>query len=172
MLNAGGVGSQQDEFLASFQEATPINRTDVSIDQHQHQQSNYNPSKRYKEGDDSFEQEYRLAPGRNKYFYNNSNRPATTTSTTTRPGHTGSIAGARQVTFPPFKINFVSDEVPSELAIIKDINKNCKISLSYGRFSSMGNKKSFLLYANSNDQFERLLNKSLWPLVICSCGNK
>ena len=169
-MNAGGVGSQEDELLANFQEVTPINRSDVSINQHQQQQTNYNPSKRSKGGDDSFEREHRLASGNNKYFFNNSSRPATTTSTNTHPRRFGSNAGARKVTFPPFKINFASDEVPSELAIIKDINKHCKISLSYGRFSSMGNKKSFLLYANSNDQFERLLNKSLWPSNICSCN--
>ncbi|CAF3446295.1 unnamed protein product, partial [Rotaria sp. Silwood2] len=34
----------------------------------------------------------------------------------------------------------------------------------------MGNRKSFLLYANSSHQFERLCNKSLWPLTICSCN--
>jgi hypothetical protein len=166
MRNASGVETHQTELLASYQEATPINRTDIIIDQHQ--QINQNSSKRPKGGDDSFEREHRLAPSSNKYFYNNSIRPTTTPSTITRPDHIDPVAGARKVTFPPFKINFACDEVPSELAIIKDINKYCKISLSYGRFSSMGNKKRFLLYANSNDQFERLLNKSLWPTTICS----
>jgi hypothetical protein len=170
MLNASGVEPRQVELLASSQEATPINRTDILIDQYQ--QFNYNPSKRSKGGDDSFEREYRLAPGTNKYFYNNSNRPTTNSSTTTRVNFTGTNEGERQATFPPFKINFDSDKVPSELAVIKDINKHCKISLSYGRYSSMGNKKIFLLYANSNDQFERLLNKSSWPMSICSCNYK
>ncbi|CAF1266086.1 unnamed protein product [Adineta ricciae] len=164
--NAGGVGSQQAELLVGFQEATPINRTDIT--NNQHQQINQNSLKRAKEGDDSFEREHRLVSSNNKYFYNSNNRPTTTTSTTTSSGRIGTTVGARQASFPPFKINFVSDEVPSELAIIKDINKNCKISLSYGRFSSTGNKKSFLLYANSNDQFERLLNKNVWPITICS----
>ncbi len=167
MRNAEGVEPHQVNLPVSYQEATPINRTNISTDQHQ--QSNQNPSKRPKGGDDSFEREYRLAPGSSNYFFNNSKQPTTTPSTTLRPDLTGSTAGVRQATFPPFKINFASDQAPSELAIIKDINKYCKISLSYGRFSKIGNKKSFLLYANSNDQFERLLNKHLWPLTICSC---
>ena len=167
MRDVGNNEPQQVELTASYQEATPINRTNILFDQHQ--QFNQNPSKRYKGGDDSFEYEHRLAPDNNKYFYTNSNRPTSNPPTSTRPSYIGLLAGARQGTFPPFKINFVSSVVPSELAIIKDINKYCKISLSYGRFSSMGNRKNFLLYANSNEQFERLLNKNLWPCTICAC---
>ena len=171
MRNVGNSEPQQVELTASYQEATPINRTNTLFDQHQ--QFNQNLSKRYKGGDDSFEYEHRLAPDNNKYFYINSNRSTTNTlttntlttntlttntlttntPTTTRPSYIGSFAGARQGTFPPFKINFVSGVVPSELAIIKNINKYCKISLSYGRFSSMGNRKklSFLC------EFERAI---------------
>lgn len=166
MLNVGGVEPQQDEFLADYQEVTPINRTNISINQRQ--QVNQNPSKRPKGSDDSFEREHRLAPRSNQYFFDNTNRPITNTSTITRAGLSASSEGVRQATFPPFKINFDSDEAPSELAIIKAINKHCKISLSYGRFSRIGNKKCFLLYANSSDQFERLLEKKSWPSTICS----
>ncbi|CAF1523544.1 unnamed protein product [Adineta ricciae] len=118
--NADGVGPQHAELLASFQEAAPINRTDIS--NNQHQQSNQNSLKRAKEGDDSFEREHRLASGNNKYFYYRNGHPITITSTTTSSGHNGTTAVVRQASFPPFKINFVSDEVPKELAIIKDIN--------------------------------------------------
>lgn len=82
MLNAGGVEPQKVELLASYQEVTPINRTNILIDQYQ--QVNHNPSKRSKGGDDSFEHEHRLAPGRNQYFYDNMNRLTTNTSSTTQ----------------------------------------------------------------------------------------
>jgi hypothetical protein len=45
--------------------------------------------------------------------------------------------------FPSFQLIFVGDETPSELSIIKDINKHCRISLSYTRYSEMRHKKSF-----------------------------
>lgn len=157
---------QQEVLLANYQEETPINNTNIAIDQQQ--QINQNPSKRSKGVDDSFEHEHRLAPRSSQYFNEYRIRPATGTSNTNRADPIGPIEVARQVSFPPFKINFDRNEVPSELAIIKAINKHCKISLSYGRYSRIGNKKSFLLYANSNDQFERLLDKTIWPQTICS----
>ena len=109
-----------------------------------------------------------MAPRSSQYFNENGIRPTTSTSDTNRADPIGPNEVARQVSFPPFKINFDRNEVPSELAILKAINKHCKISLSYGRYSRIGNKKSFLLYANSNDQFERLLDKKIWPSTICS----
>lgn len=166
MASASGIEPQLVEHLASLQGETPINRTNISIDHYQ--QVYPNPSKRSKGGDDSFEREHRLGVRDNKYFYDNNNQPSTSTLSSTRAVRAGPNESASQATFPPFKINFDSDEVPSELAIIKDINKQCKISLSFGRYSRFGNKKSFLLYANSNDQFERLLDKKFWPKTICS----
>ncbi|CAF1138825.1 unnamed protein product [Rotaria sordida] len=32
----------------------------------------------------------------------------------------------------------------------------------------MGHNKSFLLYANSSEQFDRLMDKNIWPKQICS----
>ncbi|CAF4917937.1 unnamed protein product [Rotaria sp. Silwood1] len=32
----------------------------------------------------------------------------------------------------------------------------------------MGRNKSFLLYASSSEQFDRLMNKNIWPIQICS----
>lgn len=166
MLNAGGVEPLQTELQRSLMEATPINRTGILSNQHH--QSNCNPSKRSKGGDDSFEREHRLAPNINKYFYNNNNHPTASATMIAGASPAKRNESVRQLSFPPFKINFDSDDTPSELAVIKDINKHCKISLSYGRYSTRNNKKSFLLYANSNEQFERLLNKSSWPSIICS----
>ncbi|CAF4873038.1 unnamed protein product [Rotaria socialis] len=71
-------------------------------------------------------------------------------------------------TFPPFRISFAADSTPSELSIIKDINKHCHIGLSYGRYSSTGSNKCFLIYANSSEQFDRLMDKTIWPIQICS----
>lgn len=166
MLNARGDNPLQGELSTNFQEVTPINRTHTTFD-HQKQLINQNPSKRYKGGDDSFEQEHRLVTGGKQYFHSNNNRSTTSSITAPRTTTDGSTA-SRQPTFPPFRINFLSEEVPSELTIIKEINKHSKISLSYGRYVSTGDKKCFLLYANSNDQFERLLNKSTWPSTISS----
>ncbi|CAF2988066.1 unnamed protein product [Rotaria sp. Silwood2] len=61
--------------------------------------------------------------------------------------------------FPPFRITFSADVTPSELSIIKDINKHCLISLSYRRYAATGRNKCFLLYANSSEQFDRLMHK-------------
>ena len=168
MQNGSGADHSRIEFNARNQEETPINRTNMSINQ----QSKQNPSKRYKGGgDDSFEHEHRLALDNNKYFNSNNYLPSTTTTTSSRIFDRPD-ASTRHPNFPPFRIELITEELPSELAIIKDINKYCKISLSYGRFSAMGTNKNFLIYANSSDQFERLLNKNLWPQTICSCKYK
>ncbi|CAF4256390.1 unnamed protein product, partial [Rotaria magnacalcarata] len=71
-------------------------------------------------------------------------------------------------TFPPFRISFAADSTPSELSIIKDINKHCHTGLSYGCYSSTGSNKCFLIYANSSEQFDRLMDKTIWPIQICS----
>lgn len=133
-------------------------------------QSKSNASKRQKPGDDSFEQEHRVANGRNQYFKGNnvaSEREPTTTAS--RPSASGSSTKPIRPTFPPFRITFVADEqTPSELSIIKHVNKHCRIALTYGRYSTRDRRKSFLLYANSSEQFERLMDRTLWPIQICA----
>ena len=132
------------------------------------QQSKRNTSKRAKEGDDSFEHEHRdrMVNDHNQYFNNSRSRqaPYTTTSGSTTNVLTST---SRQPSFPPFRVTFAVDETPSELSILKDINENCHISLSYGRYSAAEGNKSFLLYANSGEQFDRLMDKNIWPTQIC-----
>ena len=57
--------------------------------------------------------------------------------------------------------------MPTALSIIKDINRHFKIGLSYGRFSSFRSRKSFLIYTNTAEQFDRLMVIGAWPLAIC-----
>ncbi|CAF1322391.1 unnamed protein product [Adineta ricciae] len=129
--------------------------------------------KRQKEGDDTCEQEHRVVNVRNQYFnsavqgsdqkqqYRNS------TTSPSKPNQTN--AGTPKATFPPFRINFISDSCPSELSIIKDMNKLFRMDRSYGRYLSNGNKKCFLLYAGTTEQFDRLMDKTTWPIQIYSC---
>ncbi|CAF3948669.1 unnamed protein product [Rotaria sp. Silwood1] len=128
-------------------------------------QSKRNISERSKEGDDSFEFEHRLVTARNQYFNSSDSRLNPTTS---RAIANPTNSTSPRPSFPPFRITFVADDTPSELSIIKDINKKCRISISYGRYSKMGHNKSFLLYANSSEQFDRLMDKNIWPKQICS----
>ncbi|CAF5166359.1 unnamed protein product, partial [Rotaria magnacalcarata] len=104
---------------------------------------------------------------RNQYFNNSDFRQA---PYTTKSGSTKNVSNptARRPSFPPFRITFTADETPSELSIIKDINKHCRISLSYGRYAAAGRNKSFLLYVNSSEQFDRLMDTNIWPTQICS----
>ena len=99
-----------------------------------------------------------LVKARNQYFNSSDSRfdsKETTSHTTTN------------TSFPPYRLNIIDDEIPSELSIIKNINKFCQISLSHGQYSCMGQNKSFLLYANSSDQFERLMDQNIWPTQLC-----
>lgn len=71
--------------------------------------------------------------------------------------------------FPPFRLSLedTNGQSSTELSIIKEINKFTKLSLTYGRFAKSNNDKtSFLLYANTANQFEFLLNKDNWPTLI------
>ena len=143
----------------------------VSSDARITKQSSRNTSKRTKRNDDSFEREHRMANTCNQYFndyYPHQDLNATTSQrinivTNEKPSITSACSS-----FPPFRINFSTEHVPSELSIIKEINKVCRISLSYGHFSSVGDKKRFLVFTNSSEQFDRLMDKSVWPSQICS----
>ena len=79
-----------------------------------------------------------------------------------------SKGGTTRPSFPPFRLKFENDRKPSELSILKDVNRHCHISLSHGRYSSFQGKNHFLLYANSIDQYERLMDKNAWPSKVCN----
>jgi hypothetical protein len=70
--------------------------------------------------------------------------------------------------FPPFRIMLKDDQYPiQDVAIIKDMNRKCKLNLTYGRMSSSKHNRCYLLYCNTPVQFEYLLDKSKWPDTIC-----
>ncbi|CAF2435620.1 unnamed protein product [Rotaria sp. Silwood2] len=72
--------------------------------------------------------------------------------------------------FPPFRIKLKDGNYPvQDVTIIKDLNKKCKLNLTYGRMSTSNNDKHYLLYCNTATQFETLLDKSNWPETICNC---
>lgn len=131
------------------------------------QQAKRNVSKRSKEADDSFEQEHRLGVGYNQYFNTNESR-FESKEMSSRSGHNTPESRTPRPSFPPFRLNIVADELPSELSIIKNLNKHCRIGLSFGRYSTLGGKKSFLIYANSSEQFDRLMNRDIWPIQLCA----
>ncbi|CAF4991344.1 unnamed protein product, partial [Rotaria magnacalcarata] len=164
MSNRGNKPHQLSTTI-SDQEENPDSRIDSPTTNQQ--QSKRNVSKRSKEGDDSFELEHRMVNVRIQYFNNSDFRQAPYTTTS---GSTKNVSNptARRPSFPPFRITFTADETPSELSIIKDINKHCRISLSYGRYAAAGRNKSFLLYVNSSEQFDHLKDKNIWPMQICS----
>lgn len=164
MTSRRGYKPHQPSTTITNQEETPESRIDASTEPQQ--QSTRNASKRSKDGDDSFEREHRMANPRNQYF-NSSNSRLGSSTTAARPASNSANLSSRRPTFPPFRLNFTGEETPSELSIIKSINRHCHIGLSYGRFASMGEKKSFLLYANSSEQFERPLDRNIWPLQLC-----
>ncbi|CAF2034111.1 unnamed protein product [Rotaria magnacalcarata] len=137
------------------------------------QQNNRNIHKRIKESDDSFECEHRdssdyqmRAKNITTQYFNNSTHRNTTANTILHMPQISNEVLPRS-TFPPFRLSFNDSKLPSELSIIKDINRQCRISLSFGRYSSFGKKNSFLIYANSADQYDRLMTKSIWPTMIC-----
>ncbi|CAM4762661.1 unnamed protein product [Rotaria magnacalcarata] len=71
--------------------------------------------------------------------------------------------------FPPFRIKLNDDNYPAQdVTIIKDLNRKCKLNLTYGRMSTSHNDKHYLLYCNTTTQFETLLDKSNWPETICN----
>ena len=122
------------------------------------------------QNDDSFQREYRMANTCNQYF--NDYHPYQDLNVTTSrrmnivANEPPRITLTRS-TFPPFQINFATEHVPLELFIFKEINKVCQMNLSYGRFSSVWDKKGFLLFTNTSQQFDRLIDKSVWPSQIC-----
>jgi hypothetical protein len=130
------------------------------------QQRNRNTSKRTKEGDDSFENEHRGANIPNGYF--NLARPDQSGSWSRLPRSQDSKQEKARPAFPPFRLTFENENKPSELSIIKDLNKQSHLCLSHGRYTSFDKKNHFLLYANSTEQFERLMVKNTWPSKICN----
>ncbi|CAF1586803.1 unnamed protein product, partial [Rotaria magnacalcarata] len=117
----------------------------------------------------------------NNQYFNNRNSPQEHSATTSRFTVKAtistvnlknlemvSISTFQHPSFPRFRLTFATNETPSELSIIKYINKYYQIDLSYERYSVMGRNKSFLLYANSSEQFDRLIDKNIWPTPICS----
>lgn len=72
-------------------------------------------------------------------------------------------------TFPPFRITLKDENQfsASELGIIKEINKHCRLNITYGRFTKTSNDQTcFLLYATTTTQFEYLMIESNWPPTI------
>ena len=135
LMSNRGNKPHQISTMNSDQEENPNSRIDSST-AHQ-QQSNRNTSKRSKDGDDSFELEHRMVNIRNQYFNSSDSHQEPNVTTSRSTTNVTNLRSSRP-SFPPFRITFVADETPSELSIIKDINKHCRISLSYGRFATMG----------------------------------
>ncbi len=163
MMSERGTKPHQNRTTMSDQDPAP--NTNIDSSTVQQQQSKQNSSKRSKEDEASFEREHRLVNTPNQYFYNSSFLQGST-AISSRSTTNGTNTGTSRSSYPLFRRTFVDDKSPSELSVIKDINKHCCISLSYGRYSSMGQKKSFLLYGNSNDQFDCLIDKNKWPIQI------
>ncbi|CAF1389762.1 unnamed protein product [Rotaria sordida] len=72
-------------------------------------------------------------------------------------------------TFPPFRITLqdVNRYPSTELSIIKEINKHCKLNLTYGRYTKTSdNQTCFLLYTSTTTQFEYLMCETNWPSMI------
>ncbi|CAF1172130.1 unnamed protein product [Didymodactylos carnosus] len=73
----------------------------------------------------------------------------------------------KRQSFPAFRIIFKDQQHrPEELSIIKDLNKQLKMTLSCGRYSTFGKSISFLLFANTATQFDLLLDQDKWPKKI------
>ncbi|CAF4400242.1 unnamed protein product, partial [Rotaria sp. Silwood2] len=72
--------------------------------------------------------------------------------------------------FPPFRIKLKDDDKypVQDVTIIKELNRQCKLNLTYGRMSTSDNDRHFLLYCHTTSQFETLLVKSNWPATICN----
>ncbi|CAF4514670.1 unnamed protein product, partial [Rotaria sp. Silwood2] len=63
--------------------------------------------------------------------------------------------------FPPFRIKLKDDDKypVQDVTIIKELNRQCKLNLTYGRMSTSDNDRHYLLYCNTATQFETLLVK-------------
>ncbi|CAF2065349.1 unnamed protein product [Rotaria magnacalcarata] len=73
--------------------------------------------------------------------------------------------------FPPFRIILEDpNKYPTtELIVIKEINKYCKLNLTYGRYAKTANNQMcYLLYTSTTAQFEYLMCQSNWPNKICN----
>jgi hypothetical protein len=71
--------------------------------------------------------------------------------------------------FPPFSIRLqnASRYPTTELNLIKEINKHCKVNLTYGRYTKTSdNQMCFLLYASITAQFEYLMSETNWLTMI------
>ncbi|CAF1451600.1 unnamed protein product [Rotaria sp. Silwood1] len=78
-------------------------------------------------------------------------------------------------TFPPFRITLqYSNKFPAtELIIIKEINKYCKLKLIHGRYAKKtNNQMCYLLYISTTAQFQYLMCESNWPEKICNSEYK
>ncbi|CAF0895772.1 unnamed protein product [Adineta ricciae] len=162
----------------SEQETTPVSKTNPSTAQTNQLQLAKNTSKRSKAslGDDSFECEHRLANSTNQYFNRGDSRSIANGNQIGTVNMNGNSLpnkpkemkqAGRRPTFPPFRINILNNKKPSELSIIKNINKHCRTSISYGRYVSTTNKSTFLIFANSGQQFDYLMNRNVWPVTLC-----
>lgn len=148
--------------------SNPASVANPSTAKHLQQHYSRNSSKRTKpiNADDSFENEFRLANGTSQYFNRGDARTITNGNYSVESSNQPKTVVQRP-SFPPFRIQFAVDDAPSELSIIKNINKHCRTSISYGRFSSSTSKKTFLVYANSGAQYDHLMNENVWPESIC-----
>lgn len=117
--------------------------------------------------DDSLEREHRVANGSIQYFNRGDSRDSRTTAnaipSTSQPNEPNSRF--RRPNFPPFRLNFVGDAKPSELSIIKCLNKHFRTNITYGRYTN-DNTKRFLLHANTGEQFDQLMDLNAWPDLI------
>lgn len=116
-------------------------------------------------GDDSFERTHRLANSVNQYFSIGDTGSATERLIPSINSPKSSQA-SRRPSFPPFRLLLNDNAKLSELTIMKHINRCCKTTITYGRYSTTGKKNTFLIYANSAEQFESLMNQKDWPSTI------
>ncbi|UJR19423.1 hypothetical protein I4U23_022553 [Adineta vaga] len=171
MSTSGNMLHQTNQANETHIDRTKQNlNTTIETSTDQQRSINRNVAKRTKENDDSFEQEHHVVNIKNQYFSSTATRTTQQQQnpTTSRFEKKHEKNNSSRPTFPPFRISFIADESPSELSIIKDLNKHFRIGLSYGRYSSAGENKTFLLYVNTNEQFDRLMNKQIWPIQICT----
>jgi hypothetical protein len=100
-------------------------------------------------------------------YFNTYNQPKT--------NYNGSLSRSRhessRQSFPPFRIILDDpNKYPTtELIVIKEINKYCKLNLTYGRYAKTANNQMcYLLYTSTTAQFEYLMCQSNWPDKICN----
>ncbi len=140
MMSGRDNKPHQISAMISDQEESPDSRIDSSTAHRQ--KSKRNISKRSKEGDDSLELKHRMINTRNQYFNDSDSRQESSATISRINSNIMNVASPRP-SFTTFRLTFVGDETPSELSIIKDINKHCRISLAYGRYSEIGCKRCF-----------------------------